>query len=77
MPTMTSPTLPPIPSFLVPPLADCQSCIDGDIIYKDGVFHLFYKTEEHGNGIKSATTTDLTSGKWDEQPDYKQVTDEQ
>ncbi len=63
----------PKPLFLP---ADGQSCIDGDIIYKDGVFHLFYKTEEHGNGIKSATTTDLTSGKWDEQPDYKQVTDE-
>ena len=29
-----------------------QSCIDGDIIYKNGIFHMFYKTEGHGNGIK-------------------------
>ena len=40
--------------------ADGKSCIDGDIIYKDGVYHLFYKTEDEGKGIKSATTSDLT-----------------
>ena len=51
------------------------SCIDGDIVYKDGLYHLFYKTEGHGNGIKKATTKKLTSGKWEEQPDYKQQTD--
>lgn len=51
------------------------SCIDGDIIYKDGEYHLFYKTEGNGNGIKKATTKNLTSGKWKEQPDYKQQTD--
>ena len=54
--------------------ADGKSCIDGDIIYMDGVYHLFYKTEDEGKGIKSATTSDLTSGKWAEQPDYKQLT---
>lgn len=53
-----------------------KSCIDGDIVYKDGVFHLFYKTEGHGNGIKVATTTSLTSGRWTEEPDYKQQTKE-
>ncbi len=53
---------------------DKKSCIDGDIVFKDGVFHLFYKTEGHGNGIKSATTNNLTAGKWIEQPDYKQQT---
>ena len=42
-----------------------KSCIDGDIVYKDGVFHLFYKTEGHGNGIKVATTRSLTSGGMD------------
>lgn len=52
------------------------SCIDGDIVYKDGVFHLFYKTEGHGNGIKVATTRSLTSGQWTEYPDYKQQTTE-
>lgn len=51
-----------------------KSCIDGDIVYKDGIFHLFYKTEGHGNGIKVATTRSLTSGQWEEEPDYKQQT---
>lgn len=51
-----------------------KSCIDGDIVYKDGVFHLFYKTEGHGNGIKVAITRSLTSGQWTEEPDYKQQT---
>ena len=41
---------------------DNRSCIDGDIIYKDGVYHMFYKTEGHGNGLKKATTKSLTSG---------------
>lgn len=61
----------PKPLFLP---ADGKSCIDGDIVYKDNVFHLFYKTEGHGNGIKVATTRFLTSGKWNEEPDYKQQT---
>ncbi len=53
-----------------------KSCIDGDIIYKDGLFHLFYKTEGHGNGIKKATTESLTSGKWNEGDEYKQQTED-
>ena len=53
-----------------------KSCIDGDIVYKDGIFHLFYKTEGHGNGIKVATARSLTSGQWQEEPDYKQQTPE-
>lgn len=53
-----------------------KSCIDGDIVYKDGLFHLFYKTEGHGNGIKKATTESLTSGKWTEGDDYKQQTED-
>lgn len=55
---------------------DKLPCIDGDIVYKDGLFHLFYKTEGHGDGIKTATTRSLTSGKWTEYPDYKQQTEE-
>ncbi|MDL2243564.1 family 43 glycosylhydrolase [Bacteroidales bacterium OttesenSCG-928-J19] len=51
-----------------------KSCIDGDIVYKNGIFHMFYKTEGHGNGIKKAMTDNLTSGCWLEQPDYKQQT---
>lgn len=54
--------------------SDKKSCIDGDIVLKDGVYHLFYKTEGHGNGIKVATTRSLTSGRWTEEPDYKQLT---
>ena len=61
----------PRPLFLP---ADKKSCIDGDIVFKDGVYHLFYKTEGHGNGIKTATTRSLTSGHWTEYPDYKQQT---
>jgi len=53
-----------------------KSCIDGDIVEKDGVYHLFYKTEGHGNGIKHTTTEDLTSGNWIEEDDYKQQTTE-
>ncbi|PRD56512.1 family 43 glycosylhydrolase [Sphingobacterium gobiense] len=53
-----------------------KSCIDGDIIYKNGIYHLFYKTEGDGNGLKKAMTDDLTSGLWIEQPDYKQQTKE-
>lgn len=51
-----------------------KSCIDGDIIYKDKLYHLFYKTEGNGNGIKKATTSSLTSGQWTESDDYKQQT---
>lgn len=53
---------------------NAKSCIDGDIINKNGLFHLFYKTEGNGNGIKMAITDSLTSGKWIEQPGYKQQT---
>lgn len=56
--------------------ANRKSCIDGDIVYKDGKYHLFYKTEGHGNGIKVAVTDELTSGRWTESPDYKQQTDQ-
>ncbi|MCM1066340.1 MAG: family 43 glycosylhydrolase [Muribaculaceae bacterium] len=61
------------PKVLFTP-ADGKSCIDGDIVLKDGTYHLFYKTEGHGNGIKVATTKSLTSGQWSEEPDYKQQT---
>lgn len=60
--------------FFVP--ENKKSCIDGDIVCKEGVFHMFYKTEGHGDGIKVATTKSLSSGKWTEQPEYKQQTKE-
>ena len=37
-----------------------RSCIDGDIVYRDGVYHLFFKTEGDGNGIKKAVSRKLT-----------------
>ena len=39
-----------------------QACIDGDIVFKDGKYHLFFKTEGSGNGIKKAVSSKLTSG---------------
>ena len=33
-----------------------SAAIDGDIIYKDGKYHLFFKTEGEGAGIKFATS---------------------
>lgn len=53
-----------------------KSRIDGDIINKNGLYYMFYKTEGHGNGIKLAITDNLSSGKWIEQPGYKQQTSE-
>lgn len=53
-----------------------KSCIDADIIKKDSLFYLFYKTEGYGNGIKLATSPSLTSGEWREHEGYKQQTNE-
>jgi hypothetical protein len=53
-----------------------RSCIDGDIVYKEGLYYLFYKTEGDGNGIKLATSPSLASGQWDEKEGYKQLTNE-
>lgn len=55
---------------------DNSSCSDGDIVYKDGLYHLFYRTKGHGNGIKVATSPSLTSGQWTQYPDYKQQTND-
>ena len=38
------------------------SCIDGDIVTKDGKYYLFFKTEGQGNGIKIAVSDQLTEG---------------
>ncbi|MCD7973456.1 MAG: family 43 glycosylhydrolase [Candidatus Azobacteroides sp.] len=56
--------------------ADGRSCIDADIILKDSIFYMFYKTEDYGNGIKLAITSSLTSGQWEEKDGYKQQTGE-
>lgn len=38
------------------------ACIDGDIVFKDGKYHLFFKTEGEGAGIKIAVSDKLTGG---------------
>ncbi len=38
------------------------SCIDGDLVFKDGKYHLFFKTEGEGAGIKIAVSDKLTEG---------------
>jgi hypothetical protein len=39
-----------------------KPCIDGDIVFHDNQFHLFFKTEGHGDGIKKAISAHLTEG---------------
>jgi arabinoxylan arabinofuranohydrolase len=38
------------------------ACIDGEIIFKDNKYHLFFKTEGSGAGIKIAVSNKLTEG---------------
>ncbi|HET7733401.1 MAG TPA: family 43 glycosylhydrolase [Paludibacter sp.] len=52
---------------------DNKACIDGDIVFSNGKYHLFFKTEGHGNGIKKATADKLT-GKWTLVDKYLQQT---
>jgi hypothetical protein len=52
---------------------DQKSCIDGDIVFANGKYHLFFKTEGHGNGIKKAVSDKLTGG-WVLQDKYLQQT---
>lgn len=39
-----------------------KSTIDGNIVFQDGKYHLFFKTEGYGNGIKKAVSDKLTGG---------------
>ncbi|MGB3801848.1 MAG: family 43 glycosylhydrolase, partial [Lewinella sp.] len=39
---------------------DGGAAIDGDIIYHDDTYHLFFKTEDRGKGLKIATSDSLT-----------------
>lgn len=41
---------------------DNSGCIDGDIVLKDGIYHLFYKGETGKPGIKLAISDKLTAG---------------
>lgn len=51
------------------------ACIDGDIIYKDGKYHLFFKNEDESKkGIMQAVSDNLTSG-YEELDGFMNVTD--
>lgn len=50
------------------------ACIDADIVEKDGVYHMVYKTEDKTAGLKTVTTKNLTSGQWTEHDKYLQQT---
>ncbi len=39
-----------------------SACIDGDIIYDNGKYHLFFKNESSGGGIRQAVSSKLTEG---------------
>ncbi len=52
------------------------SCIDGDIIYKDGQYHMFFKTEGSGNGIKRAVADKVNGPYTVEEDKYLQQTTE-
>ena len=52
-----------------------SACIDGDIIYKDGTYHLFFKNESEGGGIRKAISTQLTEGYVQEEGFFDQTDD--
>ena len=39
-----------------------SACIDGDIIFDEGKYHLFFKNESSGGGIRKAVSDKLTEG---------------
>ena len=45
--------------------------IDADIVYHDGLYHMFFKTEGQGNGIQKATAKTLR-GEWTPEHKYLQ-----
>lgn len=50
-----------------------SNTIDADIVYKDGLYHMFFKTEGEGNGIQKATAATL-QGPWTPNNKYLQQT---
>jgi len=50
-----------------------SACIDGDIIYNNGKFHLFFKNESHGGGIRKAISNKLTEGYVQQEGFYNQT----
>lgn len=52
-----------------------SACIDGDIVYSKGMYHLFFKNESEGGGIRKAVSDKLTEG-YVEQDGFYDQTDE-
>ena len=52
---------------------DGGAAIDGDIVYHDGTYHLFFKTEDRGKGLKIATA-DAVTGPYTVGDDFVQQT---
>ncbi|MFV0564886.1 MAG: family 43 glycosylhydrolase [Flavobacteriaceae bacterium] len=50
-----------------------SACIDGDIVYKDGTYHLFFKNESDGGGIRKAVSKNLTEGYVQQEGFYDQT----
>lgn len=51
------------------------ACIDGDIVFNDGKYHLFFKTEGAGSGIKVAISDKLKEGYMLQEGYVQQTTD--
>ena len=51
-----------------------ENTIDADIVYYNGLYHMFFKTEGQGNGIQKATAKTLR-GEWTPEYKYLQQTD--
>lgn len=52
-----------------------KACIDGDIIYYKGKYHLFYKDEDNLKGIKKAVSNQLTEGYVKQDKSLQQTTE--
>ncbi len=52
-----------------------MNTIDADIVWHDGKYHMFFKTEGQGNGIQKATAKTLR-GEWTPEYEYLQQTSE-
>ena len=52
---------------------DGNNTIDADIVYYNGLYHMFFKTEGQGNGIQKATAKTLR-GEWTPEYNYLQQT---
>lgn len=52
-----------------------NACIDGDIVYKDKKYYLFFKTETDNPGIKLAVSDRLTEGYVQQEGDVQQTKD--